>query len=364
MADTFGGIEIPVPTTDDPVGDPALAKLGAFLQAALNDKIGAAWAALRPRPAGASFELPVRTVLVQDPVKRAFSDSTLPALFVYRTKGDFDRDGDGFDTDHASIRVIWIYPSDTLEKTKPRLPFGNAVAKVARWALERERHPDWVDAGDDDTKAPSYSADTDSILVAKATLLATHTYVAASLDGAIGDDTMAPRREVTITTSVAAGAYNTGSAITITGVDAFGRTRTWTVTLTDADGGETIGIGEDIRSVTQVALPAMLDTDGTISIGTSSVRGRGSNYRERCGFRRCHLRSWQPVPIAIDILDAHDKRKDTATYDAIELQIDVLEFFSYDPDADADVGVDGADLTVLQGDPFDDDSFIVERTLD
>ena len=44
MADTFGAVAFPVGSSDDDGGDPALRTIGLFLQAAINEELGAAWA--------------------------------------------------------------------------------------------------------------------------------------------------------------------------------------------------------------------------------------------------------------------------------------------------------------------------------
>ena len=68
---------------------------------------------------------------------------------------------------------------------------------------------------------------------------------------------MAPRRGFSVSTStVSAPAYNTASPIVITGVDAFGLTKTWDVLLTDPLGGESLQLDEDVAQVTSIAMPA------------------------------------------------------------------------------------------------------------
>jgi hypothetical protein len=96
------------------------------------------------------------------------------------------------------------------------------------------------------------------------------------LDGLIGDGAISPTRAISITTAANAGSYNIADPITVTGTDVDGNVLVGTGTLTDADGNETIeiygGVGQDkgFASVVSVALPAMNDTDGTISVGVLS----------------------------------------------------------------------------------------------
>lgn len=364
MADTFGSTELPASPTDLPVGDPALLKLGTYLQAVINAQLGTAWDAMRPRDG--DFSLPVRAVLTHDPRRRSFNDARLPALFVFRTKGGFVRGAEEFDSDATDICVIWIYPPEIQIKQVPREPFANAVAKVVRRALELERHPSWVDAGDPDPRAPSFDADVDSIVLAQATSTSAVSLSGAELDGAIGDSVMAPRRGLTITTSTTGSpAYNTSDPIEIAGVNLFGLDATWSLQLTQANGGETVALPQDVAQVTQVDLPEMLSALGSISIGTAAVQGRGSNARERCRFDRCRLRSWQPQPFQIGVETARGKGVDNLVHDMVEMHLDVIETYQIDLDTTDGVSLgDGADLTVVQGTPFDAPSFTIERTLD
>lgn len=357
MADTFGALELPVDGAIDPVGDPGLSKLGSFLQAVINDKLGTAWAALRPRTG--DLALPVRTIRWHNPRKRAFSDKDLPALFIYRTKDAFQRDAEDYDQDHATLIVEWIYPPDTQAKGKTRSSVGNAVGKIVRRALEVAVSPAWYDAGDTTETARSFDADPDSIALARPTSLAPETLSGAQLDGAIGGATMAPRREVRITTSaVLVPTYNTSLPIVITGVNWNGRTRTWRIQLTNPLGGESIGTNEEIASVTSRAAPAMLAAGGSIELGTSAVVGLGSDLLERGGFSRCKLLTATPGQCPIDVIDGKGKKVDQLLYDTVEMALDVIERFDGDPSADPNVGeIDdedptgpGLDLDLLESD--------------
>lgn len=367
MADTYGALTLPPDVSALPIGDPALSKLGSYLQSVLNSQLGAAWAELRPRAGDAS--LPVRAVLTHDPRRRSFNDKLLPALFVFRVKGEFARSAEQFDWDASNICVMWIYPPDTQEKDVPRAPFANAIAKTVRRALEAERYRSWVDSGDDDPLSASYDADADSILTAQTSSLSTASYAGASLDGAIGTSTMVPRRIVTVTTApTLLPSYNTTDPIVFECVDMFGGATSIEVTLTEPLGGETLAVDQDVRRVVSVAFPTMLTVDGELSVGTSAVAGRGSNVRQRCGFVRCNLRSWAPMSFEIGVETARGKIVDRPHHDMVEMHIEAIE--THDVDLDVADGVSpiagsGTGLTVLQGEPFDDSgSFTIERTLD
>lgn len=367
MADTYGALEIPVDEAAAPIGDPALLRLGNYLKAVLNAQLATAWATLRPR--SGDFALPVRTVFTHDPKRRAFSDALLPALFVYRVKGAFDRDAEEYDQDHSDIAVLWIYPPDTQEKDVPRAPFANAVAKVTRWALEVQRHPSWVDEPSDDVDplAATVAVDVDSFLLAKATLTSPHTYSGAGLDGTLGVSALSPRLGLTLTlASAPAGTYNTASPIVVTYLDVFGDTTTASLTPPTTTGPATLSLGSDMSQLVSIAVPAQTTTAGSISAGNALRGGRGTNYRKRCGFLRCSLRSWQPQAFMLDVEKATGGKADTLHNDMVEMHLDVTEEFTIDVNtADGISANDGADLSVLQGEPFTDGgSFVVRRTLE
>lgn len=356
MADTFGLLELPPVATPAPVGDPALAKLGAYLQAVLNAKLTTAWNAVRPDAQRPTAPV-VQTVRTHDPKRRAFSSEDLPALFVYRTKAAFARDAEDFDQDHATVMVSWICAPQPQVKQRDVEPLFNAIGKTVRAALEAERDTSWFDAGDTTERAQSIAADPDAIVLAKTTQIAPVTYSGAGLDGVIGAATMTTRREVRIATAETVDpTYNTTDPIVVTGVNWSGRTRTWSVTLETPTGGDDLGIGEEIASVTSAALPGMLTTDGSIQIGTAAIVGHGSHVLERCGFERCRLTGATPTTLQIDVLNGRGRRTDQLPYDAVEMTLDVVERFAFDPDADPFAGEvtsppgPGVDIDFLESD--------------
>ena len=71
-------IPVPVPSGDATPGDPGLDIFAGYLKATLNFYAGAAWQAIAPG------EPLVRNAFTFDPEQVAWSDSKLPALFVFR----------------------------------------------------------------------------------------------------------------------------------------------------------------------------------------------------------------------------------------------------------------------------------------
>lgn len=319
MSDIFGAVEIPVATTGTPIGDPALSKVAAFIAAGLNAYASAAFDALRPR----STPRAVVGVFTHDPAERSFNDEKLPALFVWRQSGQVADQGDYWRRSEERWSGLWIYPPDPQEKHTPRRPFTNAVAKAIDNVIERGRDPSWFDAGDTDPTAVSVTADVDSIVLASSTSTSPRSISGAGLDGVVGAASMSPRREVTVTTTAAIGAYST-NPIVITCEDVFGNEREFSVTLS-ANGGQTIGIGEDIVRVVSIDEPAHPSTDGSISYGTAAVVGRGSVILKRANLHKLELVEWRPSNLKIDVLDAEDRPEYSRTYDALSFTLLVHE---------------------------------------
>lgn len=366
MTDFFGGVAIPVSDDADlgPIGDPALGMVGAYLAATLNTYCGAAWLALRPRP-NPGEQKPVRNVFTHNPQERSFNESQLPALFLWRDDSTFADIGDGWRRQDGKWRGLWIFPPDPQEKQTPRRPFGNAVAKVIDNALERGRDPSWVlaedlDPGADgyDPTAGSFAADADSIRLSAATSTSPRTLSGAALDGVIGGDTMSPRREITVTTTASAGTYV--GPVVITCVDWLDREITFSVAL-PADGGTTVAIGEDVKSVVSIDEPAQNNALGAISYGTSAVVGRGSVLLAKTRLHKLELQDSRPGSLRVDVLDADDRIDHSKTYDAVAFTLNVQErsetglddetrFFPLQGEADR-----GVDLTI------DVDGFVTNR---
>jgi len=79
-------------------------------------------------------------------------------------------------------------------------------------------------------------------------------------------------RTVTVTTSASVGTFNTANPIVITGVDVFGSTISENVLLTASGGGESITTKHAFVTVTEIDIPAQVDTNGTIAFATKDVQ--------------------------------------------------------------------------------------------
>lgn len=152
LTSQFGSLAIPVPVpTQDtvPAGDPGLRVLGEYLQAVLTTYAGAAWEAIAPG------EPIVRNVFYHDPDSYEFSSSDLPALFVFRDQDSkpAEKLAEDFLIHFSSVRIFWVSPEGSQERKALRWPFWNAVTRVVYAALEAQRDPSYVMAGDTDTQA-------------------------------------------------------------------------------------------------------------------------------------------------------------------------------------------------------------------
>ena len=115
--------------------------------------------------------------------------------------------------------------------------------------------------------------DVDGIKTAIATATSAQTYDGTDLNGAAltGNQylTRTPRT-VTVTTASSAGSYTTASPIVVTG-RRNGQVVTDDLTLTTADGGETVRGDQVFDEITEIAVPAQNDTSGQFEWGVADV---------------------------------------------------------------------------------------------
>lgn len=340
MADTFGLLALPASATDAPVGDPALGKLGAYLQAVINAELTAAWLALRPR-VPLQEQPAVKSVFLHDPDELCLNEKFLPALFIYRDNGLIEQLAEEWYADTTQLKAIWIFPPEPQEKQRPRNPWVNAVAKAIAYALQRWRHPAWFDPGDTDPRAISVPASANSILLAKATQTAPVTYSGAGLDGSIGTIVCSPRVNHVLTTALVGedipgdgdagdgppigGPYNITDPIVVTYVDALGRTTTKDLFLSSPLGGDSVQLGRDSAQAISYAFPAQLGPTGAFTVGNAAVVGHGSALLDRAFIEYAILRTWKVGPVAIEVLDSEGRVTDKLSYPSVQFTIEVRE---------------------------------------
>lgn len=156
MGDTYGALPLPAgrdtasgdPSLLDPaIGDPSLDKLGAYLVAVLNAKLGAAWDRLCPGQPVA------REHHVNSPEEGEFSENDLPALYLWRESDAFEAAADDYSVARSKIAVVWAYEASPQWPRAAYSTFAAAVAKALSQAIWNERDPAWIDPDDTDPNA-------------------------------------------------------------------------------------------------------------------------------------------------------------------------------------------------------------------
>lgn len=133
-------------------------------------------------------------------------------------------------------------------------------------------------------KVKTYAAQNNMVIASAikqsiATSTSTQSYSGAALDGSIGQGAIDLPQSVSLTTSAAVGAYATGAGnkIVVTGVDIANNAITGYLTLTAANGGETVvavdasGLILGFAKVTNIAVPPQLLTSGAFQWGVRDV---------------------------------------------------------------------------------------------
>lgn len=366
VSDALGALSLPVaaPTVSSftdgtrAPGDPALVTLGSFAATVLQTDVGTAWETLSPGKPDQVSSVdgerlgtgPVRRVWHSNPRDGQFSPEDLPGLFAYRTGAAVpQRFGADLYRRRWAVALTWIFPpADQQAQRRERDPFLNAVSASLHRAFVHLRHPAWILPGD--------AADADGLVAtAVQTSLSAVTLSGAQLTGALAGLTATPGRPVQISTSVAAGAYNTTLPLRFTGILDSGVVHTDSVYLTAANGGETLVGTWSFRPVTQIYIPAQALTTGAFTFGfyASPHVKLGSLVQRACGFVECKLRSAsaQPIPVRMPV-------GDPVLFRGYELVLDVAEDLASDPAEhaelyDPDVAA-GLDASFYQGnnDPF------------
>lgn len=149
MGDIAGALELPVPTTDTPVGDPLLATLAEFFAAVLNAKAASAWGTVAPG------ETAVAATFTRDPADVEFNDRQLPALFLWRSEiGEDHWIAQDWLIRPSTLSFLLAFRSVPSSRQKLREPFVNAIRSCLSLAIEFDgREPTWIVPGDTDPLA-------------------------------------------------------------------------------------------------------------------------------------------------------------------------------------------------------------------
>ncbi|WP_394847398.1 hypothetical protein LZC95_08025 [Pendulispora brunnea] len=149
MGDRFGLVTEPVARVSDgeAAGDPALSRLGAYLQAYMNANGSAAFSQVMP-----SAPL-VRAVFGHNPEDVVFSERDLPALFLWREEADAEYVAEDYLLETSDVSLLWVFPPAPQANQRLRQSFVNATWKLANLAIEAGRTPGFVVVGDMDPRA-------------------------------------------------------------------------------------------------------------------------------------------------------------------------------------------------------------------
>jgi hypothetical protein len=353
VADTYGALQVPVqlPVGSDAVSDPALTRLGEYLQIFLNtyaqaafDKIGL--------PVGKNGRPPVvRTIWSHDPTEYVFSESHLPAMYITRTGGTkpvWRAEDYRISSDQWTIQ--WIFPPAQQANQRMRDSITNALVKYIDLAIEKVRDPAWAWALDPDPKAASVLAAPTAIKLSVASSTSTANYTGSALDGTVGASSFAPPRHPTVTVAGTAGAILAGSTVIVTGTgaDDDATPRTSVITLSAAAG--TYEGDWNLSSVTSIDVPAQLGTGATLTFGLAPYVGRGTSILNATGLMDLEVASWSDKMIAIKMSSGVDPR----TYDAVEIKLMTEERWIQDTSLLDDQGLD---VTI----PYSDGTGVLER---
>lgn len=153
---SYGALDLPVPTTDTPVGDPCLETIADFLTKAINARATTAWASIAaPQATGAPAVKPVMGTFTHDPEKWSLNDTYLPGLFLYRDGAPKEPNwiADDYLMSFSTLRLLWVWPEMQQEFAIKRTPFANAVEKIVSRGLRVGRDPAWKATGDTEPQA-------------------------------------------------------------------------------------------------------------------------------------------------------------------------------------------------------------------
>lgn len=114
------------------------------------------------------------------------------------------------------------------------------------------------------------AADTDGFKTAFASSASLQTISGTGLNGVVGQGTIFPPRNVTVTSSTHADV--TAVTVTVTGEDVYGNVVTDTIAITNG-GGATDAGDVPMSKVTSVSIPAMAGTGGSLQIGFGVLVG-------------------------------------------------------------------------------------------
>lgn len=161
----------------------------------------------------------------------------------------------------AALVTAWNAKQEASVSTK----FHADVSQLTTYTNGNTKTPS---VAQDSVDTAVIANDVDSIKTTVATSTSAAEYTDSELDGVYGEE-FDEARYVVVTTSATTGAFNTADIVFTGLLD--GEEVTDTITLTAANGGETLYGDQLFDSITQIDVAAMADTDGSFQFGTAAV---------------------------------------------------------------------------------------------
>lgn len=158
--DGLGLLQVPAPSTDIPVGDPALGYLLAFFKQCLVNNLGGGVSPADPGSAWGKVmpgQNVVTTTDARDPRTTACTTNEFPALFIARA-GSAETQWRASDYACVPTKLLmwWVWPPMQLAARKSREPIANAARAAVEFQSEWVgRAKGYVVPGDTDPRAAS-----------------------------------------------------------------------------------------------------------------------------------------------------------------------------------------------------------------
>lgn len=325
----------------DPPGDPVLAVILDFAKTIFNASLTTIWEQVGRKEKAPTADPIVQHIFVANPDRYFEGDNALPALYLFRNPDDNERRQQQSTDDvrymDSVLRMLWIMHDAQAKTLRQREGILNALCKRLDASLDRLRDPSWIVATDQAKVAgikTAFATSTSAVVIAN-----------AAMNGDFADDVAG--RHVTITAAAVAGAYSTDPIVVI-GKSKAGTLREEEVAFSTVNGGETLRTTQRFYGeLTQVELPEMLTTEGSIQIGVGPdvvANEWGSNLLDATKLTSIMLRRpamWTKVQIKMAKGQTSGREESTAaapqgetrSYHAVAFDIAIRERDMIDIDA-------------------------------
>ncbi len=268
-----------------------------------------------------------------------FTDTGLPALYCFRDGGHPPvSDAHEWRRTHDTVSLLWVFPVQAQTVAKLRSPIIAAITKTLDRGFYQNRDPAYVQAGDPDPSAPTFTEQLDAFLLTKTTSTSPVSYSGAGLDGANAGQPIAPSRGIVVNLGGPPSSWVDGSHIILTGTDVLDRVTSIPLVVTVAHLPGKLYSPSAMNSLTGIQIDAQAGTAGTIQVGTGARAGYGSNIVILGGFdiELTTTATWRPL--RIPLAGSNQVR----AYPAIRWQLTIPERLVIDP-ADSPLAGAGID---------------------